>query len=136
MLTMFTKNNNIFVKKRSFVSGVAVLLLFSNSVIFLEFTRIWEVNGVKIDHIEHYDVAIVLGGMAEYNNDLERLSIRRGGDRLWQAIHLYHFFPNHMINLIYPLYHPGFKLFPISCIANIPTTIIDGLNYTFTVVHA
>ncbi|MFK8038478.1 MAG: YdcF family protein [Crocinitomicaceae bacterium] len=32
---------------------------------------------------------MVLGGMSEYNNDLKRLSIRRGGDRIWQAIQLY-----------------------------------------------
>jgi uncharacterized SAM-binding protein YcdF (DUF218 family) len=31
----------------------------------------------------------VLGGMAEYNNDLKTLSIRRGGDRIWQTISLY-----------------------------------------------
>lgn len=77
-------------KKRAFISGIVVLLFFSNNVIFLEFTRLWEEDGTEIKHIDHYDVAIVLGGMAEYNNDLERLSLRRGGDRLWQAIHLYH----------------------------------------------
>jgi len=66
------------------------MLFFTNNVIFLEFTRFWEVKGTKIENVKHYDVAIVLGGIAEYNNDLERLSIRRGGDRLWQAIHLYH----------------------------------------------
>lgn len=77
-------------KKRAFISGVVILLIFSNNVIFLEFTRLWEEEGTKIENVSHYDVAIVLGGMAEYNNDLERLSLRRGGDRLWQAIHLYH----------------------------------------------
>jgi uncharacterized SAM-binding protein YcdF (DUF218 family) len=28
--------------------------------------------------------------MFEYNNDLETLSVRRGTDRLWQALNLYH----------------------------------------------
>lgn len=77
-------------KKRSFIIGFFVLILFTNNVVFLEFARVWEVEGTKIEEVGHYDVAVVLGGMAEYNNDLERLSIRRGGDRLWQAIHLYH----------------------------------------------
>ncbi len=49
----------------------------------------WESKGIKYSEIENYDVAIVLGGMAEYDNNLERLSLRRGGDRLWQALHLY-----------------------------------------------
>ena len=34
-------------------------------------------------------MGIVLGGMFEYDNDVNRLSIRRGGDRIWQAIDLY-----------------------------------------------
>ncbi|MGV6861712.1 MAG: YdcF family protein [Putridiphycobacter sp.] len=70
--------------------GVGLTLFFTNSVIFLEFARVWEPNGQKIEEVKHYDVAVVLGGMAEYNNDLDRLSLRRGGDRLWQTINLYH----------------------------------------------
>lgn len=50
----------------------------------------WEVDGVKIEEVGHYDCAVVLGGMAEWDNTHERLSIRRGGDRIWQAINLYH----------------------------------------------
>jgi uncharacterized SAM-binding protein YcdF (DUF218 family) len=66
-----------------------MLLFFTNTVIFSEFVRWWEPEGKKIEEIEHYDVAIVLGGMAEYDNNLDRLSLRRGADRLWQAVHLY-----------------------------------------------
>ena len=39
--------------------------------------------------LKKHDVAIVLGGMAEYNNDLDVLSIRRPGDRIFQAVTLY-----------------------------------------------
>ncbi|MBK9592618.1 MAG: hypothetical protein IPO32_14360 [Crocinitomicaceae bacterium] len=35
----------------------------------------------KIEDIGYYDVAVVLGGMAEYDNTLDRLSMRRGSDR-------------------------------------------------------
>lgn len=70
-------------------AGIAVLF-FSNTVIFCEFTRLWEPDGTKISEVGHYDAAVVLGGMAEYDNNLDRLSLRRGGDRIWQAIHLYH----------------------------------------------
>jgi uncharacterized SAM-binding protein YcdF (DUF218 family) len=76
--------------KRFYQGAVVVLLLFSNTVIFLEFARMWEVDGVKAEAVAYHDVAVVLGGMAEYNNDLNRLSIRRGGDRIWQAVQLYH----------------------------------------------
>ena len=49
----------------------------------------WEVHGTPIDTIEHHDVAIVLGGMFEYNGDLKEISIRRQGDRLFKAVSLY-----------------------------------------------
>ncbi|WP_165851337.1 YdcF family protein [Brumimicrobium aurantiacum] len=49
----------------------------------------WEFNAVKKTEIKHHDVGLVLGGMFEYDNDADRLSIRRGGDRIWQAIDLY-----------------------------------------------
>lgn len=49
----------------------------------------WEVHGTKMKDVGNYDVAIVLSGMAEYNNDLGEISIRRTGDRIFQAITLY-----------------------------------------------
>lgn len=77
-------------KKWMFVSATIATLFFTNTVIFSEFTRLWEPDGTKIADVEHYDVAIVLGGMSEYDNNLGRLSLRRGSDRLWQTLHLYH----------------------------------------------
>ncbi len=77
-------------KKWSFRIAGIVTLFFSNTVIFCEFTRLWEMEGSKIETVEHHDVAIVLGGMAEYDNNLKRISLRRGGDRIWQALQLYH----------------------------------------------
>ncbi len=47
-------------------SAVFMLLFFSNSFIFKEFIRLWEVDSVKITQDSSYDVAIVLGGMFEY----------------------------------------------------------------------
>ena len=76
-------------RKRMKVLAIGCLVFFSNTFIFKEFTRMWEVPGMKIEEAGYYDVAIVLGGMAEYNNDLKRLSLRRGGDRMWQTIALY-----------------------------------------------
>jgi uncharacterized SAM-binding protein YcdF (DUF218 family) len=51
---------------------------------------LWETEGTKIEEVDHYDCAIVLGGMAEFDENNNRLSMRRGGDRIWQAINLYH----------------------------------------------
>lgn len=76
-------------KKRFKISAILITILFTNTFVFKEFVRNWEVRGIKTEDIAFHDVAIVLGGMAEYNNDLDRLSLRRGGDRIWQTIALY-----------------------------------------------
>jgi hypothetical protein len=76
-------------KKRAKWFSIAILLFFSNTFIFKEFIRLWEVPAVSIESVSKHEVGIVLGGMFEYDNDTERLSIRRGGDRIWQAINLY-----------------------------------------------
>lgn len=76
-------------KKRFKISAILITILFTNTFLFKEFVRSWEVQGIKTEKVDYHDVAIVLGGMAEYNNDLNRLSLRRGGDRIWQTIALY-----------------------------------------------
>ncbi|MCC6700443.1 MAG: YdcF family protein [Fluviicola sp.] len=75
--------------KRGKYFAIGILLFFSNTFIYKEVCRQWEVFGTPISKVGKYDVAIVLGGMTEYNNDLKELSLRRGGDRIWQAISLY-----------------------------------------------
>lgn len=69
--------------------AITLFLFFSNTFIFNEFCRLWEIHGTPIAQVKNYEIGIVLGGMAEYNNDIDALSIRRGGDRIWQAITLY-----------------------------------------------
>ncbi len=70
-------------------TSVGIFLFFTNSVIFSLFCGTWEYPGIKEKQLKKHDVAIVLGGMSEYNNDLETLSIRRPGDRIFQAVTLY-----------------------------------------------
>jgi len=76
-------------KKRGRYTAIFFVLFFSNTFIYKEFCRQWEVFGTPLKDMQHHDVGIVLGGMAEYNNDLKTLSLRRGGDRIWQALSLY-----------------------------------------------
>lgn len=70
-------------------TAVGLFLFFSNSVIFSSFCSLWEVPGTKIAEIKQHDLAIVLGGMSDYNNDLNELTIYRQADRIFQAITLY-----------------------------------------------
>lgn len=80
---------NLRIQKRLFRLTIVLFILFSNSFLLLECIRLWEIHGRKANKLPHYEVGIVLGGMSEFNNDLETLSIRRGADRIWQAIDLY-----------------------------------------------
>jgi len=66
-----------------------MFFFFTNTAIIGAFLRQWEVHGTKIEAVKKHDVGIVLSGMAEYDNNLQRLSVRRGTDRIWQAITLY-----------------------------------------------
>jgi len=68
----------------------ALFVFFSNSVITSEAVRLWEKRTICKDSINKHEIGIVLGGMAEYDKNARRLSIRRGGDRIWQALNLYH----------------------------------------------
>ncbi|MFN5844437.1 MAG: YdcF family protein [Flavobacteriia bacterium] len=77
-------------KKRFKWITIFIFIFFTNTAIFLEFARLWEIPGTRIPALKKYDVGIVLTGMGEYNNDLGVLSIRRGADRIWQALTLYH----------------------------------------------
>ena len=69
---------------------IGFFLFFTNTAILSEAFRMWEIPGTKIAKVKSYDLGIVMTGMAEWNSDLNVLSIRRGGDRIWQALTLYH----------------------------------------------
>lgn len=75
--------------KRAKYAAIFIALFFSNTFVFKEFCRQWEVFGTPPTLVKHHDVAVVLTGMAEYNNDLKVLSARRGIDRIWQTVSLY-----------------------------------------------
>ena len=83
----FIKNNKW--KKTFKILAISFFLFFSNTSIFLEFMKKWEIHGTKIKDVKQYEVGIVLGGMFDYNNDLEVLTVRSHADRIWQAITLY-----------------------------------------------
>jgi len=86
---LFILVKNIRWKKRIKITAILMMFVFTNTFIYKEFARSWEVHGLTFEEAGYHDVAIVLGGMAEYNNDLGRLSLRRGGDRIWQTLALY-----------------------------------------------
>ena len=82
--------NKTKLKKLFFITSIFCLFFFSNSFIVLEITRLWEVPSIKISSVKKHDIGIVLGGMAEFDRNSNRLSLRRGGDRIWQGLNLYY----------------------------------------------
>jgi len=77
-------------RKYAIILTSFIFIFFSNSFLFLTAASFWEVEGVKLKDVKHHDVAVILGGMSGYNNDLERLSFGQEADRLMQGISLYH----------------------------------------------
>ena len=87
ILYLYLKNN--VWKKRFMWSTLIIFFFFSNGFIVNRLVSLWEIDGTKYTQIDSYENGIVLSGMFEYNKDLDRLSARRGADRIWQAIELY-----------------------------------------------
>lgn len=76
--------------KKLLITGLILFFFFSNTAIFCEFARHWEIQGKNIAKLPKFDCAILLTGMASFNNDLNRISLGNNGDRIWQAVDLYH----------------------------------------------
>jgi uncharacterized SAM-binding protein YcdF (DUF218 family) len=88
MFLYFFLKNELW-KKRFKYATIIILVFFTNGFPLGMLMRNWEVPGKKIEQMKTYDIGIVLTGMFEYNRDLNVLSVRRGADRIWQAISLY-----------------------------------------------
>jgi uncharacterized SAM-binding protein YcdF (DUF218 family) len=76
-------------KKKCLRWALALTLIFSNSFLFDECSRLWEIPAKRIETLKSYDAAIVLGGMSVYDEDLDRAQFFRGVDRLIQTVELY-----------------------------------------------
>ena len=87
LFSFFSKNE---IRKRKCLKWALVLtLFFTNSFIFDQFVRAWEVPATKFSELKNYNVGIVLGGMSVNDESMDRVQFYRGVDRLIQAIDLY-----------------------------------------------
>ena len=89
LLIYFILTKNKKRKKISLILTITGFWFFSNKIIFDEFMRTWEVDGISYEETKNYDIGIVPGGMISYNNDLKRIVFHRGSDRIFQAVKLY-----------------------------------------------
>jgi len=76
-------------KKRCLRWSLYLTLFFSNSFIFNNCARMWEIPATRFEDLKTYDYGIVLGGMSVNDEDMNRVQFYRGVDRLIQTIDLY-----------------------------------------------
>jgi uncharacterized SAM-binding protein YcdF (DUF218 family) len=89
LLLFFVFSKNEVRKKRSFRWAFGLILFFSNSFIFDECIRVWEIPATHYEGLKAYDAGIVLGGMSVYDYEYDRAQFYRGVDRLIQGVELY-----------------------------------------------
>lgn len=78
------------IKKRKLLRWtIGLLLFFTNSFIFDEFARAWEIPATPTEKVQVYEYGIILGGASVHDEELNRVQFFRGVDRLIQAIDLY-----------------------------------------------
>lgn len=76
-------------KKKCLRWALILAIFFSNSFLFDECSRLWEIPATRFENLKTYDAGIVLGGMSVYDEDLDRAQFFRGVDRLIQTVELY-----------------------------------------------
>jgi uncharacterized SAM-binding protein YcdF (DUF218 family) len=87
-IALLTKNKKL--KKYSLISSIVIAIFFSETIIFNFFMKNWEPDAKPISKLEKkYEVAVVLGGIATYDNKAEKMIPRFAADRLIQAVKLY-----------------------------------------------
>ncbi len=73
-----------------FFTAIGVLWFFSNAFIYSTVLRAWEIRPVEKASLEdQYEYGVVLGGMASFDEDYDRLFFHESVDRLMQLLDLY-----------------------------------------------
>lgn len=85
--SLFAKNQ--LRKKRVLISAVIVFFIFSNNLVFNLVMHSWETPAVSQKQMPKYEVGIVLGGMAWYDFQLNRIQFIGSADRVFQGVELY-----------------------------------------------
>ena len=76
-------------KRKCFVAGFVLLLIFTNRFLFNNTILLWEIPPSPEPAAGSYDAIIVLGGFSWYNEELDRIVFTSAADRIMQALQLY-----------------------------------------------
>ncbi len=89
ILSAFLRKPSI--KKRLFLTGLSLLIFFSNGFIANELMILWEVPMTPFSEItRNYQWAILLTGVTKFEEGpRDRISFNRGADRVYHTVQLY-----------------------------------------------
>lgn len=88
LLLLAWRTKNEMRKRKFFIAGITILLVFSNRFILNQAMMAWEISPVKDPAPQSYDAIIVLGGFSTYNEEFDRTNFTGSADRLMQGIRL------------------------------------------------
>ncbi|MFB3055677.1 MAG: YdcF family protein, partial [Ignavibacteriaceae bacterium] len=90
LISLFTNPPKL--KRKFFITGIVLLLLFSNEFIINEIFLIWEPPPTPFNEInQEYDLAIILTGVVDLTPPLnDRIFFNKGADRIIHPLYLYH----------------------------------------------
>lgn len=88
LLAVFLKSQKW--RRIALVSGVGLLLVFSNPLLSNEAWRAWEIEAMPISKVNDYDMAVILTGITSYREDVpDRIHTSKGSDRFLHPLQLY-----------------------------------------------
>ncbi len=77
-------------KRISLILSLVTAVFFSETIIFNFFMDWWEPDAKPVEKLDkEYDFAVVLGGIATYDSNGDKIIPRYSADRLMQAVKLY-----------------------------------------------
>jgi len=76
-------------RKYIFYTAIAVLYVFSNNSLFHLVDLVWSEKAINLPQNKQYEYAIVLGGMANFDDEIQRIRFSASADRLLQTVLLY-----------------------------------------------
>ena len=85
-LAVFNKRTG----KKFLLFGLFMFFVFTNGFIHYEISRLWEIPPIGYEKLEKkYDVAVVLGGISDFDGNYNMLEFNESSDRIIHAIKLY-----------------------------------------------
>ena len=82
-LAVFNKRT----RRKFLLLGLLMFFVFTNGFIHYEISRLWEIPPIGYEKLEKkYDVAVVLGGISDFDGNYNMLEFNESSDRIIHVI--------------------------------------------------